>query len=144
MYQTFSNWIFIWFFLFCCGITTFNPLILLIIGYIATIGGFIYIYLNNAPKQNIIKYFIINICIKFLFIVTILNNFSFVFSWDDVVFAITLYVLYLLLMVIKSKNFVNHYLNVFDAYIHDKEEDKKHLSGVSRLYDSIYLYIYKI
>jgi len=142
MYKTFSNWIFIWFFLFCCGLTTYNPIILLIIGYTVTFGSFIYIYLKNAPKENLIKYLIINVIFKFLFILIIIKNYSFVFSWDDVIFAITLYISYLLLMVSLNENFVAHYISIFKAYIYNKPEDKTHLSIVSRIYDNIYNKLY--
>jgi len=142
MYKTFSNWILIWFFLFCYGLTTYNPIILLIIGYTVTFGSFIYIYLKNTPKENLIKYLIINVIFKFLFILIIIKNYSFVFSWDDVIIAVTLYISYLLLMVLLNENFVNHYISIFNAYIYNKPEDKSHLSFISRLYDNIYYKLY--
>ena len=140
MYKLFSNWIFCWFYLFCNGFTTANPLIILILGYIFTIGGFIYIYKNKAPKQKLTKYIIKNLFIKLLFIITVLSKYNFIFAWYDVFVAISLYVSYLLIMVINNVNPVNHYLHVFNTYINDNDFDnnKKYLNIIRKLYDIIY------
>lgn len=138
MYKLFSNWIFCWFYLFSRGYTKANPLVFLIVGYIFTVGGFIYIYNQNAPKHKLKKFIIINLIIKFLFILIIMANFTFIFSWDDIIIGVILYISYLFVLVVNKINPVDCYLQVFDTYINDDPDNKKFVSGVSRLYDTIY------
>ena len=54
MIEIFSYWIFIWFILFYIGLTKYNPLFILIVGYIFTLFEFIYLK-NETVYQVDIK-----------------------------------------------------------------------------------------
>ena len=100
--------------------------------------GFIYIYNQNAPKRTLIKYIIKNLFGKLLLIYIVINKITYIFSWHDIFVGISMYVSYLLIMVVNNKNPFDSYLQVFDTYINDTHENEKNLSAISKLYDTIY------
>jgi hypothetical protein len=128
----FSYWIFFWFILHILNIITFNPFIILIIIYIFTIIGFIYILINKSSLKNLIKYFFINIFLKFLFILFLKTDYTI----NDINFGILLYLIYLLIMLIFNVNPIIIYKKIFNSYINN--ENYNNNSIISRLYDNIY------
>ena len=136
MLATFSNWLFIWFFLFYLKIIPYNPILFLICGYIITFGFLFYLYKNNAPRKKLIKFIIINIFLKLSLIIIILYTYGFSFSVDDGLIAITLYSLYLIYMLYINNNPISQYNNIAKSYIDNKIIFNA--SPISKLYDYIY------
>lgn len=128
----FSYWIFFWFILHILNIITFNPFIILIIIYIFTIIGFIYILIYKSSLKNLIKYFFINIFLKFLFILFLKTDYTI----NDINFGILLYLMYLLIMLIFNVNPIIIYKKIFNSYINDETYNNN--SIISRIYDNIY------
>ena len=128
----FSYWIFFWFILHILNIITFNPFIILIIIYIFTFIGFIYILINKSSLKNLIKYFFINIFLKFLFILFLKTDYTI----NDINFGILLYLIYLLIMLIFNVNPIIIYKKIFNSYINN--ENYNNNSIISRIYDNIY------
>ena len=89
MIEIFSYWIFIWFILYYIGLIKYNPLFLLIIGYIFTLFELIFMIINKISKYNLIKFIIINIIIKFIPILLIIK-FPLRFDLKDIYISIYL------------------------------------------------------
>ena len=106
MYEIFSYWIFVWFILYYFNIIGYNPLFILIIGYILTIGELIYMVFRKISYYNFIKYFIINVLIKFIPILLILkkNNFEINIKLIDIYASFILVLIYIFIMSIANKN----------------------------------------
>lgn len=128
----FSYWIFFWFILHILNIITFNPFIILIIIYIFTFIGFIYILIKKSSLKNLIKYFFINIFLKFLFILFLKTDYTI----NDINFGILLYLIYLLIMLIFNVNPIIIYKKIINSYINDEKYNNN--SIISRIYDNIY------
>ena len=142
MYEIFSNWIFVWFILYNFDIIKYNPLFLLIIGYILTIGELIYMVFRKISYYNFIKFFIINVIIKFIPILVILkkNNFEINIKIIDIYASFILVLIYIFIMSIANKNPYKFYKMMLNTYIND---DNKYKSFFSKTYDYIYMKIIK-
>ena len=132
--EIFSYWIFIWFILFYVGLTKYNPLFLLLVGYIFTLFEFIYLIINKTSKYNLIKFFIINILIKFIPILLIIQ-FPLRFNLDDIYVSIYLIITYLIIMSIMNKNPYEYYKLMINTYLYD---DNKYKTYISVMYDNLF------
>jgi len=133
-----SLWIFIWFLLYLIGLRRENPFWILVIGYLLTFIEFIYLFIMKTNKYNLTKFFIINVIIKFIPILIILfiYNFKFIpFKLIDISFALYLFIIYLLVMIIINKNPIIIYKQMLHSYIYD---DNKYKTFLSKLYDYIF------
>lgn len=139
MYEIFSYWIFIWFILYYFRLITYNPLFILIVGYIITLGQLIYMTFRGISYYNFIKYFIINIVIKLIPILLIIKI-PIKFNIIDIYFSIYLILLYIFIMSIINKNPYNYYKMMINTYLRD---DNKYKSIFSKIYDFIYSKINK-
>ena len=108
MIEIFSYWIFIWYILFYIGLTKYNPLFILIVGYIFTLFEFIYLIINKSSRYNLIKFLIINIIIKLIPILLIIK-FPLKFNIDDIYVSIYLIFFYVIIMSIMNKNPYEYY-----------------------------------
>jgi hypothetical protein len=142
MYEIFSNWIFIWFLLYYIGIIRYNPLFILTVGYILTLGELIYMIFRGISKYNFIKFFIINVIIKFIPILLILIkiNFTIYINIQDIYVSFILVLIYIFIMSIVNKNPYTYYKMMLETYIKD---DNKYKSIFSKIYDNIYNKIIK-
>ena len=132
--EIFSYWIFIWFILYYLGLTKYNPLFLLLVGYIFTLFEFIYLIINKTSKYNLIKFFIINILIKFIPILLIIK-FPLRFNLDDIYVSIYLIITYLIIMSIMNKNPYEYYKLMINTYIYN---DNKSKTYISIMYDNLF------
>jgi len=137
MYEIFSYWIFIWFLLYYFGIIRYNPLFILTVGYILTLGELIYMIFRRISKYNFIKFFIINVIIKFIQILLILIkiNFSIYINIQDIYISFLLVLIYIFIMSVVNKNPYTYYKMMLETYIKD---DNKYKSIFSKIYDNIY------
>jgi len=133
MFEIFSYWIFIWFLLFYFKLTKYNPLFLLITGYIITLGELIYLIFMGANYYNIIKFIILNAIIKLIPILLIYNT---KIIYKDLIVSLYIILAYLLIMAIIKINPFKFYKKILDTYIYD---DDKYKSMFSITYDYIYL-----
>jgi hypothetical protein len=142
MYEIFSYWIFIWFLLYYIGIIRYNPLFILTVGYILTLGELIYMIFRGISKYNFIKFFIINVIIKFIPILLILIkiNFTIYINIQDIYASFILVLIYIFIMSIVNKNPYTYYKMMLETYIKD---DNKYKSIFSKIYDNIYNKIIK-
>ena len=132
--EIFSYWIFIWFILYYFGLTKYNPLLLLLVGYIFTLFEFIYLIINKTSKYNLIKFFLINILIKFIPILLIIK-FPLRFNLDDIYVSIYLIITYLIIMSIMNKNPYEYYKLMINTYIYN---DNKSKTYISIMYDNLF------
>ena len=141
MYEIFSYWLFIWFILYYFGLVKYNPLFILIFGYILTVCELIYMIFMKISYYNFIKFMIINIILKALPILLILNkNKSFDIKKNDIYVSFCLILVYIFLMSIVNKNPYTYYKLMLNTYIKD---DKKYKTIFSKTYDYIYMKINK-
>ena len=142
MYEIFSYWIFIWFLLYYFGVIRYNPLFILIIGYILTLFELIYMIFRRISYYNFIKFLIINVILKFIPILLILIkiNFQINIRIIDIYASFLLILLYIFIMSMVNKNPYKFYKMMLDTYIKD---DNKYKSHFSRIYDYIYIKIIK-
>jgi hypothetical protein len=141
MFEIFSYWIFVWFLLYYFNLTVYNPLLLLIIAYIFTFIELIYLIIKKVSLYNGIKFFIINIIIKLLPIILIINR---IIKIDDLYISIYLILVYLITMSIFNKNPYDYYMRMINTYIKIGNDNKDYKSEVSKLYDYIYYSLTKI
>lgn len=134
MIEIFSYWIFVWFILYYIGLTKYNPLFILLIGYIFTLFELIYLIISKISNYNLIKFFIINIFIKFIPILLIIK-FPLRFNINDIYISINLLILYFITMIILNKNPYEYYKMMINTYIND---DNKYKTYISKFYDFIY------
>jgi hypothetical protein len=137
MIEIFSYWIFIWFILYYIGLIKYNPLFLLIIGYILTLFEIIYLINNKISKYNLIKFFIINVFIKFIPILLIIK-FPLRFNIDDIYIGIYLILFYFIIMSFLNKNPYEYYKLMIHTYLYN---DEKYKTLSSKLYDYLYITI---
>jgi hypothetical protein len=135
MIEIFSYWIFVWFILFYIGLTKYNPLFILIIGYIFTLFEFIYLIINKSSRYNLIKFMIINIIIKFIPILLIIK-FPLRFNIDDIYVSIYLIFFYFIIMSIMNKNPYEYYKLMIHTYLFN---DEKYKTYISIIYDKLFL-----
>jgi hypothetical protein len=137
MIEILSYWFFLWFLLYIIGIIKQNPLWFLIIGYLITIIEFIYLIYKKTNKYNLIKFFIINIIIKFIPIIIILikTSFNFIITTYDIKFGISLIMIYIIIMNAFNINVIKQYNKLLNTYI---KNDNNYKSFISKLYDDIY------
>jgi hypothetical protein len=135
MFEIFSYWIFIWFVLFYFKLTKYNPLLLLIIGYVITFGELLYLIFMGANRYNIIKFIIINTIIKLIPILLIYNT---KITYKDLIVGLYMLLAYLITMVIIKTDTFKFYTTMINTYLYD---DNKYKSFISIIYDYIYLLI---
>jgi hypothetical protein len=142
MYEIFSYWIFAWFILYYFGLIKYNPLFILIVGYILTLFELIYMIFKGISYYNFIKYFIINVIIKFIPILLILIkiNFQINIKLEDVYISFIVALIYIFVMSMTNKNPYIYYKMMLNTYIKDNNEYK---SIFSKTYDYIYMKIIK-
>ena len=134
MIEIFSYWIFVWFILFYIGLTKYNPLFILIIGYIFTLFEFIYLIIKKSSRYNLIKFMIINIIIKFIPILLIIK-FPLRFDLKDIYISIYLIFFYIITMSIMNKNPYEYYKLMLHTYLYN---DEKYKTYISILYDNLF------
>ena len=103
MVEIFSYWIFAWFILYYFKIVKYNPIIVLIIAYVITLFELIYLWQNNINNYNLIKYFIINVIIKFIPILLIFK-YPLVIHQDDLLCGFHIFCIYIFVMSFLNKN----------------------------------------
>lgn len=99
----FSDWIFIWWILFYFKFTKYNPKFILIVSLIQNCFMFLYLFTQNTQKIVIISFFIIDLIIKIIPIISIINT---KINKDDIYFTILLYLVYNLYLYIKNTNVI--------------------------------------
>jgi hypothetical protein len=134
MIEIFSYWTFIWFILFYIGLIKYNPLFILIIGYIFTLFEFIYLIIKKSSKYNLIKFMIINSIIKLIPILLIIK-FPLRFDLKDIYISIYLIFFYIITMSIMNKNPYEYYKLMLHTYIYN---DEKYKTYISILYDKLF------
>ena len=132
--EIFSYWTFVWFILFYIGLIKYNPLFILIIGYIFKLFEFIYLIIKKSSKYNLIKFMIINIIIKFIPILLIIK-FPLRFDLKDIYISIYLIFFYIITMSIMNKNPYEYYKLMLHTYIYN---DEKYKTYISILYDKLF------
>jgi hypothetical protein len=140
MVEIFSYWIFVWFILYYLNLVKYNPLIVLIIAYVITLFELIYLWQNNINKYNLIKFFIINVIIKFIPILLIFK-YPLIIHQDDLLCGVFIFCIYIFTMSFLNKNPYIYYKKLLNTYIKDDDEYK---SFISILYDKIINYSYNI
>jgi hypothetical protein len=135
MFEIFSYWIFVWFLLYYFKLTKYNPLIILIIGYIITFGEWLYLIFMGANNYNIIKFIIINVIIKIIPILLIYNSKT---TYKDLIIGLYIFLAYLLTMAIMKIDPYKIYKKMLNTYLYD---DNKYKSIISKMYDYIYIII---
>ena len=139
MYELFSYWVLLWCLLFIIRIVKYNPIIILFIIYIITSITFIYIYIHNNKFYYLLKFIIINIFLKFIFIIIILSYYPLIFNINDIYFGLILLLLYLILLSSLNKNPIFYYYYLIDIFINGENEiNSKYLLPVDIYYDKIY------
>lgn len=131
----FSNWIFLWFLLFCFGLIKYNPLFIFVIIFIICNSIIIYIYYTNKlDNYNLLKLIILNFLFKFIPII-ILISINYNIYNNDLLFTIFLILIYLVYIQINNLNVIDIYYTLLKgAYTNDEN-----LKGfMSKLYDYLY------
>jgi hypothetical protein len=145
MIEIFSYWIFIWFLLYYFELIKYNPILILILGYIFTLFEFIYLILNKISYYNGIKFFIINVIIKLIPIILIfrMNKYKLEINIRDIYVSIYLIFTYIIIMIIFNKNPLDYYKRMITTYL-EINNKKEYKSVFSKLYDYIVYNIYLI
>ena len=91
---------------------------------------------------NFIKYFIINVILKFIPILLLLvkSKYQLIFKIEDLYASIILICIYMFIMIISNKNPYCYYKMMLDTYIYN---NNKYKTIFSKIYDYIYMKIIK-
>ena len=106
-YEIFSNWLFIWFLFYYCGLIKASPLIFLIIGLMGVIK---YLLLIKKINENIKKIIITNIYIKVIPIFLIIK-FPLI-EEEDLLFGFFIAYIYIIVLLYNNKNPIDVYLKL--------------------------------
>jgi hypothetical protein len=128
MFEIFSYWIFVWFILFYFNITKYNPLFILIIGYLFTFLEFVYLISNKINLYNGFKFFIINVIIKFVPIIIIINMKKTIIKFVDIIISFYLFLIYIIVMLIFHKNPYEYYNKMINTYLKYDNNNKSSFS----------------
>ena len=85
-------------------LTEYNPLLLLIIGYIITFGELLYLIFKKSSKYNIIKFVIINTILKIIPIIMLINT---TIRFKDFIMSLYIILIYMITMAIMNINQYN-------------------------------------
>jgi hypothetical protein len=131
-----SNWIFLWFILFCFGLISYNPLFIFIICYLLCNFSLIYLYYKKKDLYDIKKLVIINLIFKIIPIIILFLMKQYHIRFKDILFSILFVLIYLYYLYINQTNFIIIYSKVLESY----EKNNKNVSKgpISKLYDYIY------
>ena len=135
MIEIFSNWIFVWLILFELNLIKFNPFFIIVFAYMLSYIQLFYLYYKNVSTYNLLKFFLINVILKFIPIVILLYYKQNTISYDDILFTIILLNIYLIILYILDTNIYNIYNKIIISYVLNQKETK---SDISKLYDKIY------
>jgi len=142
MYELFSYWLLFWAFLFYNGLIKNNPIYILFVVYIITSITYIYIFIDNRNDRKsyyLLKFIIINILLKFIFIILIAISGRLELRIEDIYFGLVLFGLYLILMGTLNKNFINYYYYLIDIFKNGENEiNREYLLPVDIYYDYLF------
>lgn len=132
----FSNWIFIWFLLFCIGLIKYNPFFVFVIVFCICNSWIFYAYYTNKLNNyNLYKILILNFLFKIMPIVILILTKNNNIRNKDLIFTIILVLIYLVYLHIKNLDVVDVYNIVLEGIINDNEQTKGY---INKLYDDLY------
>jgi len=132
----FSNWVFIWFLLFCFGLIKYNPFFIFILLFIMCNSWILYAYYTNKLNNyNLNKILILNFLFKIMPILILILTKNYKINNDDIIFTIVLVLIYLVYLHINNLNVIDVYRIVLEGIISGNEHSK---GCVGNLYDAIY------
>lgn len=124
-----SYWIFIWFLIYYFNFTSYNPFLLLVLGFIYNLCNIFYMHMKKM-YDKIFVYSIVNICIKFIpILLLIYDNRSYI-DVKSLNFSVIFVVIYLLYMRLTNTSLIKAYsiyeknntplVNIIEKYISNK------------------------
>jgi len=124
-----SYWIFIWFLIYYFNFTSYNPFLLLVLGFIFNICNMIYIYVKKM-YDKLIGYTIVNVFIKLIpILLLVYENRSYI-DVKSLNFSVIFVVIYLLYMRLTNTSLIKAYsikeknntplANIIEKYISNK------------------------
>lgn len=139
MYEQVSYWVLLWALLFTLGLVSLNPLFPLLFIYLITSTAFFYIYFKGAKPYYLLKFIIINLMLKFMFIIIIAANYPIIFNMNDFYFLFVIVFLYIILMASLNKNPFYYYYYHLDLLINGlNEKNRKYYLYIDKYYDDFY------
>jgi len=97
----FSIWIFVWYLLYLCNLTNYNPKFAIIIGIISNVLVILLMIYYNTKLKPMILFIIIMCLIKLIPIYTIWNT---TITKKDIIATFILFVLYLFFLKLNNKS----------------------------------------
>ena len=124
-----SYWIFVWFLIYYFNFTSYNPFLLLVLGFIFNICNMIYMYFKKM-YDKLIGYTIVNVLIKLIpILLLIYDNRSYI-DVKSLNFSVIFVVIYLLYMRLTNISLIKAYsikeknntplANIIEKYISNK------------------------
>lgn len=124
-----SYWIFLWFLIYYFYFTSYNPFLLLVLGFIYNLCNIFYMHMKKM-YDKIFVYSIVNICIKFIpILLLIYDNRSYI-DVKSLNFSVIFVVIYLLYMRLTNTSLIKAYsikeknntplVNIIEKYISNK------------------------
>lgn len=124
-----SYWIFIWFIIYYFNFTSYNPFLLLVLGFIYNLCNIFYMHMKKM-YDKLFVYSIVNICIKFIpILLLIYDNRSYI-DVKSLNFSVIFVVIYLLYMRLTNTSITKAYsikeknntplVNIIEKYISNK------------------------
>jgi len=136
----FSNWIFIWFLVFIFGFTKYNPLPLLIMGFIIISFYIFYLYYKKASSYNIIRFIVVNIIFKVIPITILIITKKTKIIIEDFIISILLIIIYVLYLLLHNETPLSVYNKLNNSYLNNDRNSK---TTISIIYDKFYHYFVK-
>jgi len=113
----FSYWIFVWFLLYWCKITTYNPKYLLIIGIVENLITIIISIYYKTSFVYIFYFIVIMIIMKLIPLYLVWNNYN---NIADISVSIFIFMLYDVWLIINKTNVIIIQEKILDSIIKEK------------------------
>lgn len=114
----FSYWIFTWYVLYITNIvTSYNPKFIIILGIIENILLLFFMIQNGSTLSTIIKFILINTCIKIIPYYTLIND---TIKQKDIIASCILFIAYIVWLYMNKETVLKKYNEIYQSLIKNK------------------------
>lgn len=113
----FSYWIFAWYLLYITNIISYSPKFILILGIIENIILLFFIIQNGSTINTILKFIVINTCIKVIPYYTVRND---IIQEKDIIASIMLFFLYIIWLYMNKETIIQKYKAIYSSLVQNK------------------------
>jgi len=111
----FSYWIFAWFILYTCNLTSFSPKFILILGLIYNSLILFVMLMNKTRKRKIVNFIIVNTLIKGLPLYYLRNE---TIQLKNILFSIFLFIIFIIWLYINNQTITGNAKMLYESIVY--------------------------